>query len=218
MSKYPYRQDREELKTLLMQYENLKAGKQNSFIEEEGFELIIDHFDENEQYTQALEAGEYAIAQYPYSSALLLQKANLLIILRKYKEALFTLEQAELLDTNETTLYILKTDVYLALDMQQRAADVLEAAIERFEGEEKLDLLFELADVYDDYEDFEKVFDCLVMILHQDPNNEEALYKICFWTDFTGRNEESIKLHQRIIEIILLTNWRGSILAQLTRV
>ena len=38
------------------------------------------------------------------------------------------------------------------------------------------------------------------MILEQDPSNEEALYKICFWTDFTGRNEEGIKLHQRIIE------------------
>ena len=29
---------------------------------------------------------------------------------------------------------------------------------------------------------------------------KQALYKICFWTDFTGRNEESIKLHQTIIE------------------
>jgi tetratricopeptide (TPR) repeat protein len=36
--------------------------------------------------------------------------------------------------------------------------------------------------------------------LEQEPNNEEALYKICFWTDFTGRNEESIKLHQKIID------------------
>ena len=26
------------------------------------------------------------------------------------------------------------------------------------------------------------------------------MYKICFWTDFTGRNEESIRLHQRIID------------------
>jgi tetratricopeptide (TPR) repeat protein len=26
------------------------------------------------------------------------------------------------------------------------------------------------------------------------------LYKICFWTDFTGRNEESIRLHQHIID------------------
>ena len=200
MSKNPYRQDREELRELLHQFENLKSGKSNSFIEEDSFERIIDHFDEKEQLAQALEAADYGTEQYPYSSTLLLKKADLLIALRRYKEALFILEQAELLDSKDTNLYILKTDAYLALDQQQKAAEVLEAAIDDFEGEEKIDLLFELADVYDDYENFEKVFDCLKLILEQEPNNEEALYKICFWTDFTGRNEEGIRLHQQIID------------------
>jgi tetratricopeptide (TPR) repeat protein len=200
MSKHPYRQDREELKALLQQYDNLKLGKPNSFIEEDSFEKIIDYFDEKEQLANALEAAEYAVNQYPYSSALLLRKADLLIALRRYKEALYVLEQAELLDGKDTNLYILKTDAYLALDQQEKAASVLEAAIGDFYEEERIDLLFELADVYDDYENFEKVFDCLKMILEQDPNNEEALYKICFWTDFTGRNEEGIRLHQNIIE------------------
>jgi len=200
MSKYPYRQDREELKALLQQFDNLKAGKPNSFIEEDSFERIIDHFDEKEQLNLALEAAAYGIEQYPYSSMLLLKKADILIALREYKEALFVLDEAELLDSRDTNLFILKTDAYLALDMQQKAAEVLEAAIQDFDGEEKLDLLFELADVYDDYENFDKVFDCLKMILEQEPNNEEALYKICFWTDFTGRNEEGIRLHQQIIE------------------
>jgi tetratricopeptide (TPR) repeat protein len=200
MSKYPYRQDREELKALLQQYQNLKTGKPNSYIEEDGFERVIDYYDEKEQTALALEAAEYGIRQYHYSSSLLLQKANLLIILRKYDEALNALEQVELLDTSDTTLYILKTDVYLALDLQEKAAEVLVEALDSFDGEEKIDLLFELADVYDDYENFEKVFDCLVVILKMDANNEEALYKICFWTDFTGRNEESIKLHQKIID------------------
>jgi tetratricopeptide (TPR) repeat protein len=200
MSKYPYRQDRDELRALLEQFDNLKTGKPNSFIEEESFERIIDHFDEKEQLPNALEAAEYGIQQYPYSAILLLKKADLLIALRRYKEALFILEQAELLDSKDTNLYILKTDAYLALDQQQKAAAVLEAAIDDFDGEEKVDLLFELADVYDDYENFEKVFDCLKMILEQEPNNEEALYKICFWTDFTGRNEEGIRLHQKIID------------------
>ena len=200
MSKHPYRQDREELRELLQQFDNLKNGKSNSFIEEDSFERIIDYFDEKEQLPQALEAAGYGIEQYPYSAALLLKKADLLIALRNYKEALFILEQAELLDSKDTNLYILKTDAYLALDQQQKAAVVLEAAIDDFEGEEKVDLLFELADVYDDYENFEKVFDCLKIILEQDPNNEEALYKICFWTDFTGRNEEGIRLHQQIID------------------
>ena len=200
MSKNPYRQDREEIKVLLQQFENLKAGLPNSFIEEDGFERIIEYLEDREQYKKAYEAVEYAVNQYPYSAGLLLTQANLLIILKKYNEALEVLEMAEQFDSSDTSLYILKTDAYLALDEQERAAEVLEAAIENFEGDEKIDLLFELADVYDDYENFEKVFDCFVLILQLDPNNEEALYKICFWTDFTGRNEESIRIHQQIID------------------
>jgi tetratricopeptide (TPR) repeat protein len=200
MSKFPYRQDREEIKALLQQFDNLKLGKPNSFIEEDSFERLIDHFDEKEQLNEALEAAEYGVSQYPYSAMLMLKKADLLIALRHYKEALFILDQAELIDSKDTNLYILKTDAYLALDMHQKAAEVLEAAIYDFDGDEKQDLLFELADVYDDYENFDKVFDCLRMILELDPNSEEALYKICFWTDYTGRNEEGIKLHQKIID------------------
>ncbi|MEP6674354.1 MAG: tetratricopeptide repeat protein [Ferruginibacter sp.] len=200
MSKYPYRQDREELKELLQQYANLKNGKSNSFLEEDSFIRIINHLDENEKLQDALEAADYAVGQYPYSSALLLKKADILIALRNYREAMYALEQAEILDSSDKDLYILKTDVFLALDQQEKAAGLLEAAIEKFDGEERVDLLFELADVYDDYENFEKVFDCLKMILEQEPVNEEALYKICFWTDFTGRNEEGIQLHKNIIE------------------
>ena len=200
MSKDPYNQDREELRALINQFENLKAGKSPSFIEEESFERLIDHYDEKEQLTQALEAADYGISQYPYSAALLLKKADLLISLSHYKQALVILEQAEMLDSRNTMIYILKTDAYLALDQQEKAASILEAAIHSFEGDEKVDLLFELADVYDDYEDFIKVFDCLKMVLEIDPTNEEALYKICFWTDYTHRNEEGIRLHEKIIE------------------
>jgi tetratricopeptide (TPR) repeat protein len=84
--------------------------------------------------------------------------------------------------------------------MQQKAVELLEEAIQLFEGDNKIELLFELADVYDDYEEFDKVFDCLKVVLEEDATNEEALYKICFWTDFTGRNEESIRLHLKIID------------------
>ena len=84
MSKYPYRQDKEELKELLRQFDNLKNGKTNSFIEEDSFERIIDYFDEKEQLSQALEAADYGIEQYPYSSVLLLKKADILIALSNW--------------------------------------------------------------------------------------------------------------------------------------
>ncbi len=194
-----FHEDREEIRELIRRYENLKVGRSHSFIDEDDFDRIIDFYDDKDDLPEALKAAEIGVEQFPYSAQLMVRKADLLLALRQYDEALAILEQAELFDSNDLNLYILKTDAYLALDQQPKAVELLEKALQQFDGEERLELLFELADVYDDYEEFEKVFDCLKLILEEDPNNEEALYKICFWTDFTGRNEESIQLHQNII-------------------
>src|SRR5205809_1853468 len=200
MKENPYREDKEEINELLRQYDNLKTGRSHKFLDEEAFEKIVEFFDEKADLQKALEAAELGSEQYPFSSSLLIKKADILLSLRRYKDALKILEQAELFDSGDINLYILKTDVWLALDQPEKAVELLEKALHSFDGEERIELLFELADVYDDYEEFDKVFDCLKLILDQDPNNEEALYKICFWTDFTGRSEESIKLHQKIID------------------
>lgn len=195
-----YRNDRDEIRDLLKQFENLRSGMSHGFLEEESFEKIIDYYDEKDEISKALEAAEFGVGQFPYSSSLLIKKADLLIATRKYEEALDILEKAEILDSSDIDIYILKTDALLALDQHERAVGILEEAITLFEGDNRINLLFELADVYDDYEEFDKVFDCLTHILEYDPINEEALYKICFWTDFTGRGEESIAIHRRIID------------------
>ena len=202
MTTDPYQNDKEQesIKELLKHYNNLRNGRNAIFLEEEAFERIIDYYDDQDEYAKALEAAEMSIEYFPFSSALLIKKAGVLLVSRKYHEALEDIEKAETMDATDVNLYILKTEAYLALDKQELAVEVLEEAIQKFEGEERIELLFELADVYDDYEEFEKVFDCLLLILQEDPTNEEALYKICFWTDFTGRNEESIRLHLNIIE------------------
>lgn len=192
--------DKDSIIELLRLFENLRTGASPGFLEEEAFEKIIDYFDDQEEPLKAMEAADMAIEYFPFSASLLFKKADLLLASRKYLEALVILEKAELFDANDLNLYILKTDAYLALDKQEKAVALLESAIQHFEGEEKIELLFELADVYDDYEEFDKVFDCLLLILKEEPTNEEALYKICFWTDFTGRNEESIRIHLNIIE------------------
>jgi tetratricopeptide (TPR) repeat protein len=200
MKNNPYREDREQLQELLRQFDNLRNGRSDSFMDEDSFEKLIDHFQEKDELARAMEAANLGSLQYPYSAMLLIKQADILLATRRYRDALNVLEQASLLDSGDINLYILKTDAYLALDQQEKAVSLLTKALELFEGQERIDLLFELADVYDDYEEFDKVFDCLKMILDEDRNNEEALYKICFWTDFTGRNEESIKLHQQIID------------------
>src|SRR6185436_9285357 len=100
MKDNPYREDREQLRELLKQYENLKNCRQHSFLEEEAFGKIIDYYQEKEDLPKAMEAAMLGSNQYPYSSSLLLKKADILIAKRRYAEALKTLEQASLLDRN----------------------------------------------------------------------------------------------------------------------
>jgi tetratricopeptide (TPR) repeat protein len=189
-----------DIQELMLRYQNLKQGRANAYIEEDDFERIIEHLDEQDEIVEAIQAAELALDQYPFSAILMIKKADLLLATRKYKEALALLDTAALYDHKDMNLFILKTDAYLALDQPEHAIVLLQEALHLFEGAERTELLFELADVYDDHEAFDKVFDCLQLVLEDDPMNEEALYKICFWTDFTGRNEESIRLHQRIID------------------
>lgn len=189
-----------DIHELMQRYQNLKLGRTNSYIEEDDFERIIEHLDEKDEILEAIEAANIALDQYPSSALLMIKKADLLLATRKYKEALQLLDTAALYDHKDMNLFILKTDAYLALDKPEKAIVLLQEALHLFEGSDRTEVLFELADVYDDHEAFDKVFDCLQLVLEEDPTNEEALYKICFWTDFTGRNEESIRLHQRIID------------------
>ena len=127
-------EDRESIDNLLKLYNNLKNGY-SGFIEEEAFEKIIDYYDDKEEMSKALEAAETALEYFPFSSALLIKKADILLGLRKYNQALETLEKAELFDAKDINLYILKTDAYLALDKQEKAVELLENAIHDFEGE-----------------------------------------------------------------------------------
>jgi tetratricopeptide (TPR) repeat protein len=210
MRENPYREDREELKELLRQYQNLKTAEPTLSLKKMLLSALSTILTKKMTFRKRLRPLRRFVAVslfFPIND----QKGRPVTgHPQVYRDALDMLEVAELYDSSDLNLYILKTDAYLALDQQAKAIELLETALSLFEGEEKIDLLFELADVYDDYEEFDKVFDCLKLVLEAEPNNEEALYKICFWTDFTGRNEESIRLHQQIIEEFPLVNWPGS--------
>lgn len=200
MNTHSYHDEPENIKELLRQYEYLKAGKKINLLYEDSFEQIIDHFDEQDDLHNALEAANTALTYYPFSSSLIVKKAAIQIALGNFQEALLLLDNAAILDKDDIEIYILRTDACLALEQTDKAAQLLEESVQRFDGEDRINLLMGLTDVYDDYEAFDKLFDCLKLVLELEPNHEEALVKICFWTDFTGRSEESIRLHLAIID------------------
>ena len=81
-----------DIHELMQRYQNLKLGRANSYIEEDDFERIIEHLDEKDEITEAIEAANIALDRYPSSALLMIKKADLLLATRKYKEALHLLE------------------------------------------------------------------------------------------------------------------------------
>ena len=112
MHEQSFSENANELEELLKQYEELRTGNRKAFLEEESFEMIIDHYDEKDDFSKALEVTETGLEYFPYSATLLIKKADLLIATHHYKKALEILEQAHFYDAHNIDIYILKTDAF----------------------------------------------------------------------------------------------------------
>lgn len=192
--------DNGSIDDLLQDYELIKNGDKSRFLDEEDYEYIIEYFFQNNNEAEAITACEIAQSYYPYSTSVLLSKAEILFQAQKYGQALHALDALDVLDQYNMEAVLLRSDIYLAQHKHEQAAVLLEQKSLLFEGRERIELMLELSDVYDECEDFEAVFNVLKKILILDYQNEEALHKISFWADFADMQEESVALHKVIIE------------------
>ena len=65
MKENPYSQDKEEIRELLKQFQNLKAGRSHSFLDEDAFEKIIDYFDDAEDLSRHSRQWNWALSSIP---------------------------------------------------------------------------------------------------------------------------------------------------------
>lgn len=188
------------LDELLKRYEDVKNGESSSIMDEEDFERVIEYYFQNSNEEQALLACDIARTYYPFSTSVLLLKAEILVQAQKYGQAMHVLDELEQSDTANLDATLLRSDILLGQFKYDQAAVLLEQRAENFQGKEKIEVLLELTDVYDECEEFDAVFDTLKRVLKIDSRNEEALQKICFWADFTKRLDDSIAIHTQITD------------------
>ena len=192
--------DWNSLDELLRRYDDVKNGEASGMMDEEDFERVIEYYFQNSNEEQALLACEIARTYYPFSTSVLLLKAEILVQAQKYGQAMHVLDELEEYDNSNLDATLLRSDILLGQFKYDQAAVLLEQRSENFTGKDKIEVLLELTDVYDECEEFEAVFDTLNRVLKIDPRNEEALQKICFWADFTKKLDESVTIHTAITD------------------
>ena len=192
--------DWDSIEDILSKYEEVKKGDSISILEEEEFESVIEYYFQNSNEEQALLACDIARTYYPFSGSILLLRAEILTQAQKYGQALKALDELEQYDSNNLDAVLLRSDILLAQLKFDQAALWLETQSNNYQGKDKAEILLELSDVYDEGEEFDAVYDTLKRVIKIDKRNEEALQKICFWAEFTGRLEESITLHTQLTD------------------
>lgn len=192
--------DENSMEVLVAAYYQLKAGETDRILTEDEFEILIDYFYQESIEQEALEACNLAQVYYPFSSSILLLKAEILFYSQKFGQALLCLDEYDEIEFQSIDSIILRCDIFKAQQRFDEAIRFIHNKMDFFESKELIDLYMELVEIYDEINEYEKVFQSLQEILKIDFKNEEALHKMSFWTDFTKRYNESIVLHQSILE------------------
>lgn len=181
-------------------FDKLKQGNSHYALHENDFETLIDHFEVYGERENLRLACEFATEIYPYSSVLLMRKAEWLLSQKKTGQALAIIEKIKDLSPGDMDSLLLHAEILLECNKAQQAIDMLHNELEKFNDVDKVFILMELAEIYDEQAEFEKVYDTLKIVLAINPHYEDALIRMCFWADVTKRQKDCIQLHKEILD------------------
>ena len=192
--------DKTALAALVEQFEQYLKDNAYSYFDEEGLEMLLEYYEMRNLPEREEAVIDFALSQNPFSSEFLVRKAELLLNRKRYAEALEILDKAQLFDSREIDIYLLRSDIFVEQNKVEEAEKVLLDALEFADDSDKDSIYAELSDIYEIQEQFDKAFDALSMALKFNAASEDALQKLAHIVDMTDRYEESVKIHSNIIE------------------
>ena len=96
-----YKKRQEEIHKLVLDFEMKIKNDLDFYYDSESYEKIVKWYIDNHKFKVGLKAVEVALLQHRFSSDLLIQRANIMIALQKFSDALFSLEKAHSLNPND---------------------------------------------------------------------------------------------------------------------
>jgi tetratricopeptide (TPR) repeat protein len=189
-----------DITELLEQYQSAIRNNTPIFLDEDSLEILIDHYEFMGDYSNAHQLCNIGIENHAFSSVFYLRKATLFLEQQELEKAEDLIEKATLFNPNDIEIVFSNAQLLVAKGLHDEAIALIKNKLkDHIPAEEKSDLMLEIAAIYEDKEQFDKMFDALKSALIFDYNNEEAYHRIWLCTEMTEKYEESIKLHEQII-------------------
>ena len=110
-----FKKKKDEIYKLVMEFEMKMKNNIDMYYDSESYEKITKWYIENHKFKVGLKAVDFALSQHQFSSDLLIQRANILIALQKFSEALISLERAHSLNPTDENIFIMIGQVKIIL-------------------------------------------------------------------------------------------------------
>ncbi len=194
--------NRKDAKQLWHLYETLlKKGVEVKFREID-FLNLIDYVEGQYKGSIAIEIVDYAITKFKFSSRLHTRKARLLIDHGMEQLAFESLDRAEIFGQSFVKTDTLRAMAHISLNEINEASFLIEdLKFSYYITElEKSDVLFVEALIFEQQNEFTAMYNCLNQAVQLNPFNDEALQKLYLAVELANRHEESILLHNFIID------------------
>ncbi|NQY66887.1 MAG: tetratricopeptide repeat protein [Flavobacteriales bacterium] len=208
MTEEPSNNNPKQVKSQIERFEHMVADDDIQFIDIDDMEVIAGYYMDTFRYTRALNAINIGISMHPFSSTLLLWKAQVLLSDGKTDEAIESLIQIEVLEPTNSEMYLLKGIINSRKKYHQDAIECYKMAI--INQESPMDEPYlALAEEYKLLEDFNSAKECLEKAYEIDEDNLDTIQDLAYCYDHLGNFKKSILLYHLILdeEPYSFVNW-----------
>ena len=192
--------DDKNLNEELARFDAFINGESFGFLDSDRWELLIDHFLLNGQYSKALVCTEEALSQFSYNNLFKLRMAQCYNAIGKLKESINLLSDLECLEVNSFELLLTKGSVFSQLKDSKNAIRYFTSALQAASKEDRDEIYLDLAVEYENDGNYKAALKVLTEAVKSNPNNESAIYEIAFCYDYLGEYENSIKCYSDFID------------------
>lgn len=193
---------------LVVHYETSKIEQTASVYNETEYNQLIDYYEHEFLYEEAINIANQAIEIFPYSVEFLFRKVHLFIFSEKYHLASETLEHAAAFVPDSLDVLLHKAWISAETGIFENSFGILNDLKHDLKDSKDLSLVYYYeAMVYEHRKEYENAFEALMKAIKLDPSNEEALEKIWWCMTHLSNHESTAQFFKQIVDLEPFSWW-----------
>ena len=179
-------------------YERMLAQNEAAFFDLEEFETIIDHYVTTAAFEQAQQACEAALSQYPFSTELLIDRAQISAMRGDYAEAERQITSVADRDPDNADVAVTRGIIATQRGSFEDAVRHFQSALDR--NPDREDIHFNLGLAYQSWQKYKSAARHYKQSLRLHPDNETTVQELLNCLEISDRLEEHEKFFLRFTD------------------